>query len=154
MTVLDILPSSQSLLHSHSDLTRQIEELETHASALRTADGDDRDLILEDLIGFAHEFAADITAHIAEEEEEAFPKYLSLLNDATTKMLDQIYEQHRELEKALTTFLSFLKAAAEAKEPDDDLIESIYARARILHYLFALHSNAERDFFIAVGRAK
>lgn len=153
MTVLDILPSPQSLFHSHSDLTRQIEELETHAAALRTA-REDRALILEDLVGFAQGFAAELTAHIKEEEEEVFPEYSSDLNSSTRELLIQVYEQHRELEKALQTLLSFLKAAVEAEWPDDDLIESIYVRARILRYLFTLHSESEREFFVSATQAE
>lgn len=153
MTALDSLPTSEVLFHSHSDLTRQIEELETHAAALRES-SEERELILEDLLSFAREFAAELTAHIAEEEEIFFPQYLDSLDAPARELLEQVHEQHRELEKALSSLLSFLKAAAEAQDPDDDLIESIYARACILRYLFTIHSESEREFFTVASQLK
>lgn len=152
MSNLRALPSADALLHSHSDLTRQIEELESHANALRITH-EDRGFILEDLLTFARRFAVELSAHISQEESVVFPMYLHLLNDTARAMLQRIHKEHREMEDSLERLLAFLDAAEEAEILDDDLIESIHIRARLLNYAFAGHTERERLFFEEVAQS-
>lgn len=147
MSQLQAMPSDDELLHSHSDLTRQVEELVAHARALRTVDGDEVDTLLSDLDEFACQFATSVRAHIVEEEQELFPRCQPHLTVPQRAKLERIRQQHRDLEESIDKLLEYLDAACQADELDVDLAESVYVRARLLRYTFNLHSNEERGFF-------
>lgn len=104
------------ILNSHSDLTRQIEELEAHACALRCSEGD-KDDVLEDLVAFAQRFTAEVQEHIAEEEEVLFPQCYPYLTASARTLLHRIRNQHRDLEKSLHRFMEYLSKACEQPAP-------------------------------------
>lgn len=143
---------TRELIHSHSDMTRQLDELEAHAQALRCAEGDLQE-IFEDLLIYTRQFGAELLAHINEEETNAFPAYRQRHGAKAQSMLHRIYEQHRDLEHSFSMLISFLEAAEDLEDPiDSDLIESIYIRARLLRYAFIVHSTDEEEFFQAMAR--
>lgn len=141
------IPEAKDLLHSHSDLTRQIEELEAHACALRTAERD-TEYVLTDLVEFADRFVADVRTHIAEEEEVVFPQCRPHLTASARALLHRILNQHRKLENSLDRLLEYLETARQnPNQIHDYLVESICLRTRLLRYTFAVHSDEERQFF-------
>lgn len=150
MTQLQSLPPAHELFHSHSDMTRKVEEIEAHATALFRTSPICRE-IFSDLVGFAREFAEEVTEHIAE-EEEVFPIYEYLLSPQTRLMLNRVYQQHRELEGSLAILLEHLDVAEE-DVIDNELVERIYIRARQIRYAFTLHSIQEREFLEEVAAA-
>ena len=147
MSVHPPMPTSEELLHSHSDLTRLVEELETHARALRTAESDETADLLDDITRYARKFDTSVRQHIAEEEDELFPRCRPHLDVKGRMKLERIREQHRELEQVLDKLFDYLHAAHAADELDTDLAEAVYVRARLLRYTFDLHSGEERGFF-------
>ena len=146
-------PTADELFHSHSDMTRQVEELESHALALRSADGDEQAMILDDLVDFATQFSAHVRGHIIEEENDLFPRCRPHLTASAQAMLHRIQDQHRELETSIDTLMGRLETAQNSEEDlNKDLIDSIYVRAQLLRYNFNTHSIAEREFFEEVIR--
>lgn len=147
MTTKPPIPLANEFLHSHSDLTRQVEELEAHACALRCSEDDTTD-VLEALVEFAQRFSAEVHEHIAEEEEVLFPQCYPYLTASARTLLHRIRNQHRDLEKSLQRFMEYLDEAREQPHNIHEyLSESICLRARLLRYTLAVHSDEERRFF-------
>lgn len=141
------LPPTEELLHSHSDLTRLIEELETHARALREAPQEETTDLLAEVHNYASQFSSSVREHIVEEEQELFPRCRPYLTVPERVKLERIREQHRDLEDVIDKLFDYLNAARNADVLDSDLAESVYVRARLLRYTFNLHSEEERGFF-------
>ncbi len=147
MTAKPPIPMADEMLHSHSDLTRQLDELEAHARTLRCADGDKSE-VLDDLANFARHFAGDVEEHIIEEEEILFPRCHPYLTASSRTLLHRIRNQHRDLERSLRRFMQYLDDAQQQRgELQSYLVEAIYLRARLLRFSFAVHSDEERRFF-------
>lgn len=147
MCNLDRTDLENTPLHSHSDMTRQLEELEAHAMALRMAD-EATPYVLDDLVNFATQFARDVEAHIAEEELEFFPQLAARCPGNGRQTIDHLLAQHREIEDSLQVLLGYLDDASAADgELAPELVEAIYVRARLLRYAFTIHSIDEEDFF-------
>lgn len=143
-------PLVSQMLHSHSDLTRQVEELEALARAVRSAEGDAGD-VFDSLLEFAAHFSAEAREHMAEEEDDLFPRCQPYLTASSKAMLHRIRHQHRDLENSLQKLNCYLEEAREYSDaPPRYLIESIYLRCRLLRYAFAVHSDEEREFFAEV----
>lgn len=140
-------PLADEILHSHSDLTRQLEEMEAHACALRSPDNDTAE-VLDDLNQLAERFVAEVHEHIAEEEEVVFPKCRPHLTASARAMLHRILSQHRELETSLQRLIEYIdRARQHPNQIHRYLIESICLRTRLLRYTFTVHSEEERQFF-------
>ncbi len=147
MFIADQTILEETPLHSHSDMTRQLEELEAHAQALRLAD-EATPYVLSDLVTFTDQFGAQMQAHIAEEEEQFFPHLKPRYTPAHHKKLDEILQQHRDLEHSFQVFREHLEEAeASPHQLPPDLVEAIFTRVRLLRYAFTIHCMEEEEFF-------
>jgi iron-sulfur cluster repair protein YtfE (RIC family) len=151
MLIADRTTLEDTPLHSHSEMTRQLEELEAHAQALRMAE-EATPYVLADLITFADQFGAEMQAHIAEEEQEFFPTLRSRYTATHHKKLVEILQQHRDLEHSFQTFRDYLARAEKCTgELGADLIEAIFTRVRLLRYAFTIHCMEEEEFFCTLN---
>jgi iron-sulfur cluster repair protein YtfE (RIC family) len=153
------LPSAATAVHSHSDLTRQMEELESHALALRQAqltrevDPEHYDLVLEDLRTFTASFTEELIQHMVEEEQVIFPMYDHLLTPTAREILPEVLRQHKEIRDHLKLFDQTLNAIGVAPSPPSRLFESLHTRAKILRYTLTLHTALEQEYFQEVADA-
>lgn len=136
-------------IHSHSDMTRQTEEMVAYARTLHGDEEADVDYLLDQLWEFATEFHAELDEHVEHEEAELFPsRETEQLSTSARLLLERIYDEHRSLEAITTKVLESLqKARRNSKTLPTDLVETIFVRCQLLHYKFELHSENERRFF-------
>lgn len=152
MKTVDQESVRETPLHSHSAMTRQLEELEAHAQALRLAD-ENSPYVLDDLITFADQFGAEMQAHITDEEWEFFPQLEPYYTPAHRRKLIEILQQHRDLEHSFHVFRKLLaRARAITDVLPNDLVESVYVRVRLLRYAFTIHCMDEEEFFETIQR--
>jgi iron-sulfur cluster repair protein YtfE (RIC family) len=129
-------------MHSHSHLTRLLEEIETHAQLL-VHEVEDEAAIIEALRGFTVQFAQEIREHIREEETELFPRVGELLGRFGVDKVYRLIAEHKDIDELLRDILLMLEVRPDEKtgKPNFKRLDDY---VRMLKYAFYGHSNHER----------
>lgn len=131
--------------HSHSDLSRLLDELDSHVDALRHRSGDVESL-LEAFSWYAREFGDELREHMGEEEGSIFPSVRQRLNDNDAPRIDQLINEHRDLLTLVEELWAELENSASA-DCIDASIKRLDDCVRVLRYAFYAHTNHERMVF-------
>jgi hemerythrin-like domain-containing protein len=138
------------MAHGHTRLIWLLDDIEAHLDGIRGSE--DPALIIEELISYTREFNDELDEHIGEEETRIFPAAARVASQEELEELDEIHDEHRQIEAQLQEFWEVLSQGCEQKNGARHGVccDKLIALVSKMRQTLAAHSAHERQFLSQV----
>lgn len=132
----------RKLAHGHSDLTLQLDEVESYLHALQRAP-QEVSSFKEELAAILEGFQADYRHHIAHEECEVFP-IIDALGAVWHHQVESMRQEHCAIDVSLSTLRQHVIALDDSPKLAFHVV-ALRSELYLLRQIFRRHIKSERD---------
>lgn len=131
-----------ALVHGHSDLTQQLDELDCYLVAMQRAP-QELELLRPELLRILELFQADYRGHITHEECEIFP-LIEALGPVWSHQVESMRQEHFAIDVSASLICEQVKALDDGPLLVRRLV-ALRSESYLLRQIFRRHIRSERD---------